>query len=611
MQRISLMLVLSLGVGIWLEPTGWAQDIKLSRKERQLVRAIEEDVERAGRLFNSGKFEDCAGIYRGAIGRLGELDESSPEGLLKELEPLHAKLVKAQELLQAKGQDVAPPPPLPRSKTSEISFTREIAPLLVSKCGGCHVNNQRGQFGMPNDKALMDSGQVVASDPVESRLIQVIDTGEMPKGGGKVSEGELQLLRNWIAAGAKSDGDENENLRSLGNPAPAEPEMERPKLIKSTGGETVSFARDIAPILVENCSGCHVDVRQPRANLNLGIFAGLLRGGDSGAVFTAEKPGESLIAKKLLGTGGGNRMPLGRPPLAQEKINLITKWIEEGGSFDGADANQPIRIIAARSRAAGLSHSELAKERLAGTRKTWNTFNPGRKAELIERDDFILMADAPPEALAAYAERIEKLVTELKRASKSPASEPLVKGKVSLLVVTERYDLEEYGNMVLGHALPEAVNSHWQFNQVDAHVVMLLRAAEDGRMFEPELARNIAAVAQASRLADAPRWFVDGMGYALAAKVYARTDEVAAWETEAVTAAGKMSQPSDFISGKLAEDQAALVAYAFLNKLRSSGGRFNKLLAALEQGDAFEAAFEQAFGQPLAEFLKAPSAGKR
>ena len=190
---------------------------------------------------------------------------------------------------------------------------------------------------------------MVASDPVESRLIQVIDSGEMPKGGGKVSEAELNLLRAWVSAGAKSDADENANLRTLGpksaNEAPAE---ERPQLVKATGKESVSFARDIAPILVENCSGCHVDVRQPRAGLNLGVFAALLRGGDNGAILKSSKSADSQIVKKLLGTGGGNRMPLGRPPLAKEKIDLIAKWIDEGATYDGGDANQAIRVVAAR-----------------------------------------------------------------------------------------------------------------------------------------------------------------------------------------------------------------------------------------------------------------------
>ncbi|MFM7564412.1 MAG: hypothetical protein ACKO81_15425 [Planctomycetota bacterium] len=586
--------------------SGWSQEVKLSRKERQLIRTVEEDLERASRFYSSGKLDDCATAYKAALEPLSQINQESSEALLKEIQPLHAKLVKAQELLKEKGQDVPAPPPLPRSKTAEISFSNDVAPILVAKCGGCHVNNQRGQFGMATYKALMASGQLVANDPVESRLIQVIDSGEMPKGGGKVSEEELNLLRAWVSSGAKSDADENANLRTLGPKAAEAPPEERPQLVKATGKESVSFARDIAPILVENCSGCHLDIRQPRAGLNMGAFAGLLRGGDNGPILKSSKSADSLIVKKLLGTGGGNRMPVGRPPLAKEKIDLIAKWIDEGATFDGGDANQPIRTVAARSRAASLSHAELSRERLAAASKTWKTFNPGRKFEVIEFEDFNLLAEAPKDALQTTAERIEKVVAELKRASKIKSGAPLVKGKVSILIVTERYDLNEYGNMVLKHEFPPTLNSHWQFNQVDAHVVMLLKAEEDGRMFEPELARNLAAVSQASQAADVPRWFADGVGYSIAAKVYNRSDEAAAWEAEAASAAKRMAQPTDFITGKLAEDQSALVAYSFVNQLRANGPKFKKFTESLEQGEAFEAAFQQAFGKTPTELLQPP-----
>jgi len=614
MSRGGSWIVLAVLMGLSLcwggTPSVSAQEVKLSRKERQLVRSIEEDLERASRFYTNGKFDDCATAYKAALEPLAQLNDESPETLLKEIQPLHAKLVKAQELLKEKGQDVPVPPPLPRGKNAEISFTNEVAPILVAKCGGCHVNNQRGQFGMATYKALMASGQLVANDPVESRLIQVIDSGEMPKGGGKVSEAELNLLRAWVSAGAKSDADENANLRTLGPKAAEAPPEERPQLVKATGKETVSFARDIAPILVENCSGCHVDVRQPRANLNLGVFAALLRGGDSGPILKSSKSAESLVLKKLLGTGGGNRMPVGRPPLPQEKIDLIAKWIDEGATFDGGDANQPIRTVAARSRAASLSHAELSRERLAAAGKTWKTFNPSRKFEVIEFEDFNLLAEAPKDSLQATAERIEKVVAELKQAAKIKSSEPLVKGKVSILIVTERYDLNEYGNMVLKHEFPPTLSSHWQFNQVDAHVVMLLKAEEDGRKFEPELARNLAAISQASQTPDAPRWFADGMGYSVAAKVYNRSDEAAAWEAESAAAFKKMAQPTDFITGKLAEDQAALVAYGFVNQLRSSGPKFKKFAESLEQGEAFESAFQQAFGKTPAELLQPPPPGR-
>jgi hypothetical protein len=38
--------------------SGWSQELKLSRKERQLVRTVDEGLERASRFYSSGKFDD-------------------------------------------------------------------------------------------------------------------------------------------------------------------------------------------------------------------------------------------------------------------------------------------------------------------------------------------------------------------------------------------------------------------------------------------------------------------------------------------------------------------------------------------------------------------------
>ena len=70
------------------------------------------------------------------------------------------------------------------------------------------------------------------------------------------------MLTKWIDEGAKFDGpDPNALLTALvpgvlqkGKNASMEPKLE---VMAATGKETVRFARDIAPVLVENCLGCH------------------------------------------------------------------------------------------------------------------------------------------------------------------------------------------------------------------------------------------------------------------------------------------------------------------------------------------------------------------
>ena len=87
-----------------------------------------------------------------------------------------------------------------------VSFEKHVAPIIVEKCGKCHVSSSKGKYGIASYEALIDSGSITSGDPSGSSFIQVIDSGEMPKGGLKVTDKELSLLKQWITAGAKYDG---------------------------------------------------------------------------------------------------------------------------------------------------------------------------------------------------------------------------------------------------------------------------------------------------------------------------------------------------------------------------------------------------------------------
>ena len=91
-----------------------------------------------------------------------------------------------------------------------VSFSKDVAPIIVAKCGNCHVSNAKGSYGIESYAALMESETITASDPEGSQFIEVIESGEMPKGKLKVTDGELETLKNWISQGAKFDGDNKE-----------------------------------------------------------------------------------------------------------------------------------------------------------------------------------------------------------------------------------------------------------------------------------------------------------------------------------------------------------------------------------------------------------------
>jgi len=98
------------------------------------------------------------------------------------------------------------------SSAQSVSFEKDVSPIIVAKCGKCHVSDSRGQYGIASYNALMDSGSITPNDPADSQFLEVIESGEMPKGGLQVSATEFATLKKWIAEGAKFDGDDEKKM---------------------------------------------------------------------------------------------------------------------------------------------------------------------------------------------------------------------------------------------------------------------------------------------------------------------------------------------------------------------------------------------------------------
>ena len=96
-----------------------------------------------------------------------------------------------------------------------VSFYREILPVLQANCQGCHqpAKDKGGYVLTDFDKLLSpgesDSLPVVHFKPDESFLVEQITPrqgrAEMPRGQPPLHEIEIELVRRWIAEGAKDD----------------------------------------------------------------------------------------------------------------------------------------------------------------------------------------------------------------------------------------------------------------------------------------------------------------------------------------------------------------------------------------------------------------------
>ena len=96
--------------------------------------------------------------------------------------------------------------------------------------------------------------------------------------------------------------------------------------------EKVDFQRQITPILVKHCVGCHGATKR-EAGLRLDFRKPALAGGDSGVVIRSGKPGASLLLKRVRSVDPDERMPPKGKPLTPGQIALVARWIAEGAHW--------------------------------------------------------------------------------------------------------------------------------------------------------------------------------------------------------------------------------------------------------------------------------------
>jgi len=97
------------------------------------------------------------------------------------------------------------------SKVVSIPYAK-VAPLIKTQCLPCHNATRHPEaIDLSSLKALMKSGEhgpiVIPGHPEKSKLILYVDGEKQPRMPFKkapLGSKDIQLLRNWISAGAKS-----------------------------------------------------------------------------------------------------------------------------------------------------------------------------------------------------------------------------------------------------------------------------------------------------------------------------------------------------------------------------------------------------------------------
>src|SRR3954466_7434151 len=126
--------------------------------------------------------------------------------------PLFASAIAAASVLGFFALNSSPAAPTAPAAKDEIRFNRDIRPILSDSCFLCHgpdKNNRKAKLRLDDREVALSKGAIVPGDIDKSEVVRRLftkDPDDMmppPDSGRKITPAQKELLKKWIAAGAK------------------------------------------------------------------------------------------------------------------------------------------------------------------------------------------------------------------------------------------------------------------------------------------------------------------------------------------------------------------------------------------------------------------------
>ena len=220
-----------------------------------------------------------------------------------------------------------------------VEFNRDIWPILAEACFACHGPAEATrQADLRLDTRDFIGTAVVPGDAAGSPLFQRVtadeSTGRMPPVavGRSLTPVQIEAVRRWIDTGAEW-GSDVAAADAGGTPVAA---------------RTVDFAREVRPLLSENCFTCHGPDEQARQRgLRLDVQEGPFadRGEFGGPVIIAGNAADSLLIHRITASDLSVRMPFRRglgtsvvpgrdeDTLTDAEVETLGLWIDQGAEW--------------------------------------------------------------------------------------------------------------------------------------------------------------------------------------------------------------------------------------------------------------------------------------
>ena len=577
----------------------------LTVDQKKELKEIGSEISKISPLISKKKYEDASTAIQAAEDRLKKfIDDEELKPTEAALKPVRAQLEKVKTLLgKASGK-------------GGVSFAKSIAPILISKCVGCHGEEAKGGLNLDSFAGLEKGGKsgelVISGNPEESllvrRLVTESDPDRMPKGKEALSEKEIRLIGVWIAEGAKFEGDKTLGLAALAKAAAISKPVVAPRkveIVKETGKETVHFMKDLMPEMVDTCGRCHNDTLK-RSGFSVTSFEKLMKGGDSGAVVV----GGSLENSRLWRLVNGDDTPVmpagNQTGITRPFYNNLKTWILEGATFDGDDPkkNFPSRDEREAAAMAKFTPEQWLERRKKASEVDWKKTFPSVEPQKRESAEFLLYGDVSEERLAEVEKWAGDHVASLRQTFKVK-DDPMWRGKLAIFVFKERFGYEEFNNSVHKREVPREVFGHSQLSPTMEESFIAIQdlgdaATESSPGMQVNLIEQLTGAFLKRGGGSLPDWLIRGTGLALAHRKSAGNPYLATLPRLAsgILQESKLNEPQKiFLNGTFAPGEVGPIGFTLVEFLLKKGDaiQFNQFVAKLKSGSSPEDAIKNSY----------------
>ena len=579
----------------------------ITAEQRKELNQVREDVADVDKLIKDKKYDEANKALDEAATKIEKIVKDA------ELKPGDKMIAPVQLLIDKKKQTLQKLAGTTKGKedAADVSFIKQVAPLLNSKCVSCHDEKAAGKLRLDSFadmKKLSKSGALLQiGQPQRSLLMARVTApaggGRMPKDGAALSSDEVTMLANWIKQGAKFDGeDETVKLSDFGKPATKARPNTPIKIAKATGNEKVKFVKDLAPDFVAICQRCHSG-NNPRGGFRTVTFEDLMRGGDSGAVLEAGSLENSRLWK-LVSAQENPKMPPGQARIYKKWYESLQVWIEEGCKYDGDDPKVPLaRLVPTEDELKLAKLSRMTSDEFIAMRKTqthdqWKKVLSKEEANELETSDFYFYGNVDPTRLKQLSGWADEHAKALRGGFKLPDS-PIWKGKLAVIVYKDRFGYSEFSQTIENREADPAIVGHSEVSvgQEEAYIV-IQDIGDTANSTLPDTRLNLIDQMTGAYLKrdgkKLPEWLIRGTGLAMATKEVGGDNEyLRGLRGSAADALRGLESPGDlFGEGKFAPTDMAPIGYTLVGFMIKEAGQpnFMKFVAALQSGSKLQEA---------------------